>query len=819
MLQCNIYTLNLKFHMHNDNIELLREEAQRLLKLEINVLQKMLTEQGVLSSSDQTGSFSISHTAKSVEVLNGELHKLENLELVLAVVGTMKAGKSTSINAIVGTEVLPNRNRPMTAIPTLIEHTPGQIEPVLEFTNRQPLENLTAELRKALDNPKAASLAKDLARDKDMAALLNLISAGETFQSRYLGAEQIFVFLKSLNDLVRLSAELNVAFPFECYDEMHEIPSIKVEFAHLRNGLHQSQGRLTLLDTPGPNESGQPHLHKMLKEQLSKASAVLAVLDYSQLKSEADAQVRADLKDISKLAEGRLYALVNKFDQRDRNGDSAEAIKAFVADNLMHGDISVDHVFPVSSKQAYLASRAQQELATQGGMPDDAQHPWVVDFGEEALGRKWKKDIDDVKVVQEAAAELWNDSMFQEPIDKVIRFAQGRAAILALDSASVKLSETADQLANFFNIRETALGKSASDLQVQIEALKQDILSVTQSEAQANGKAEEMMDHLLAASDALLRQVREDVDKEINDIFEARKQDEKAQHEQEAEGDQSAVSLFGLAFQRLLGGKNKSPRTDIPHFDYDEPVMTFSNQDDARLKLTAVQQALNGIVKKGEESMQASMAASLRNFEENFQTKVLQSASAILDSMSKRLQGEGFELHIEVPSAQLLSLPQDGAQLMESLINAKTESHTRSRRSSGAWGTVCGWFNSDDWGWETYTVNVDTFTIDARQIKVAVSTDIAKVFNGLNQAVDASIRLPLKERIDDFFAQFKTKVEYIRGDLLQGVQDINRSKDEQHDLLLRLQALRRHVPAIRTDCHELKTDVKRNLTDGTTVQA
>jgi len=157
--------------------------------------------------------------------------------------------------------------------------------------------------------------------------------------------------------------------------------------------------------------------------------------------------------------------------------------------------------------------------------------------------------------------------------------------------------------------------------------------------------------------------------------------------------------------------------------------------------------------------------------------------------------------------------------LMESLINARTESHTRSRRSSGAWGTVCGWFNSDDWGWETYTVNVDTFTIDARQIKVAVSTDIAKVFNGLNQAVDASIRLPLKERIDDFFAQFKTKVEYIRGDLLQGVQDINRSKDEQHDLLLRLQALRRHVPAIRTDCHELKTDVKRNLTDGTTVQA
>ncbi len=51
-------------------------------------------------------------------MLNNELRKISRLEMVLAIVGTMKAGKSTTINAIVGTEVLPNRNRPMTALPT-----------------------------------------------------------------------------------------------------------------------------------------------------------------------------------------------------------------------------------------------------------------------------------------------------------------------------------------------------------------------------------------------------------------------------------------------------------------------------------------------------------------------------------------------------------------------------------------------------------------------------------------------------------------------------------------------------------------------------
>ncbi len=71
--------------------------------------------------------------------------------MVLAVVGTMKAGKSTTINAIVGREILPNRNRPMTALPTLIEHKRGQKTPVLHFEKRQPIEELAARLRKKIE--------------------------------------------------------------------------------------------------------------------------------------------------------------------------------------------------------------------------------------------------------------------------------------------------------------------------------------------------------------------------------------------------------------------------------------------------------------------------------------------------------------------------------------------------------------------------------------------------------------------------------------------------------------------------------------------
>ena len=76
-------------------------------------------------------------TQESIEeakpIIHGEIEKLKNFDVVLSVVGTMKAGKSTTINAIVGREILPNRNRPMTALPTRIIHTPGQKQPVAAF--------------------------------------------------------------------------------------------------------------------------------------------------------------------------------------------------------------------------------------------------------------------------------------------------------------------------------------------------------------------------------------------------------------------------------------------------------------------------------------------------------------------------------------------------------------------------------------------------------------------------------------------------------------------------------------------------------------
>ena len=312
--------------------------------------------------------FSPEDIAQKLAVLAENRLKTENLETVLAVVGTMKAGKSTTINAIVGREILPNRNRPMTALPTLIEHRPGQKTPVLRFVKNQPIQDLIERLKEAAHSFQSEELQAKLDGDRHLQDALENLRKTRTIAETYEGEESIFHFLAWLNDLVRLSAALEVPFPFEAYTGVGDFPRIEVEFFHLRNQAEMGQGKFTILDTPDFNEADQSqHLLPMMKEQLRKASAVLAVLDYTQLKSKSEQDLRDQLNAIANQSKGRMFALVNKFDAKTSNSDNAEQTREYVAKKLLAAaGIPAENIFPVSSLRAYLSQRAQLALAEGG---------------------------------------------------------------------------------------------------------------------------------------------------------------------------------------------------------------------------------------------------------------------------------------------------------------------------------------------------------------------------------------------------------------------------------------------------------------------
>ena len=169
--------------MKNINANLLLEEAKRLADAEIVLLNSMLKTDGQLPEKtfddQQKSLLKREEIDQYIQVLKEAKLKLDDSKMVIAVVGTMKAGKSTTINAIVGSEVLPNRNLPMTALPTAICHTPDQIDPILNFENIQPINDLIEQIRSVTTNKNLDN------EDDDIQNLLLWIKKGNICQKKY----------------------------------------------------------------------------------------------------------------------------------------------------------------------------------------------------------------------------------------------------------------------------------------------------------------------------------------------------------------------------------------------------------------------------------------------------------------------------------------------------------------------------------------------------------------------------------------------------------------------------------------------------------
>ncbi|HAX2604609.1 TPA: dGTPase, partial [Escherichia coli] len=689
--------------MHEKNIALLCDEADRLLQLNINLLRQMVEEPDVLSDSknEKRLLFDKQKALKRIEELEGEQIKTARREMVLAVVGTMKAGKSTTINAIVGQEILPNRNRPMTSVPTLIRHVPGKTEPVLHLEHIQPVRNLLITLQEKLATPAGQQVAQTLQQTGDTRELLDILTDDGWLKNEYHGEEEIFTGLASLNDLVRLAAAMGSEFPFDEYAEVQKLPVIDVEFSHLV-GMDECQGTLTLLDTPGPNEAGQPQMEVMMRDQLQKASAVLAVMDYTQMNSKADEEVRKELNAIADVSVGRLFVLVNKFDEKDRNGDGADAVCQKVPAMLNSDVLPASRVYPGSSRQAYLANRALHELRKNGTLPVD--EAWVDDFVREAFGRM-KKDYvcKDSELATEGATDLWEGSLIDQLITEVILSSHSRAAALAVDSAAAKLMQNAENISEYLSLRHQGLMQSIQSLQAHITSLLEDIREIADCQEQVTADVRMAMEEIDARTRELLTGVCTSLEEELNDYFRSGKRKEQQMLEEENSAQPRERNAFAF-FLDIFGTGNQHDR--MRDFDPDSPEIKFSDRREALELMTQIESTVTSLHREAEAQFRPELEKIVSGIETGFRGTALYATENIAGRINTRLEDEGFTVKISFPAVSQLQTRLAVKTNLSALMEERTETVTRRRRQSGLWGKICGAFGTSDWGWETYKEDV-----------------------------------------------------------------------------------------------------------------
>ncbi|EJJ5507954.1 dynamin family protein, partial [Escherichia coli] len=743
---------------------------------------------------------------KKIEELEGEQIKNARREMVLAVVGTMKAGKSTTINAIVGQEILPNRNRPMTSVPTLIRHVPGKTEPVLHLEHIQPVRNLLITLQQKLATPAGQQVAQTLQQTGDTRELLDILADDVWLKNEYHGEDEIFTGLASLNDLVRLAAAMGTEFPFDEYAEVQKLPVIDVAFSHLV-GMDACQGTLTLLDTPGPNEAGQPQMEMMMRDQLQKASAVLAVMDYTQMNSKADEEVRKELNAIADVSAGRLFVLVNKFDEKDRNGDGADAVRQKVPAMLNSDVLPGSRVYPGSSRQAYLANRALHELQKNGTLPDD--EAWVDDFVREAFGRMKKEHIcKDSELATEGATDLWEGSLIDKLITEVIQSSHSRSAALAVDSAAAKLMQNAENVSEYLSLRHQGLQQSIQSLQVHITSLLADIQEIEKCQNRVTGDVKIAMDNINTKTRELLTGVSTSLEEKLNAYFRSGKRKEQQMLEEENSAQPRERNAFAF-FHDIFGTGNQHDR--MRDFDPDSPEIKFSDRKEALELMMQIESTVTSLHREAEAQFRPELEKIVRGIETGFRGTALYATENIAGRINARLEDEGFTVKISFPTVSQLQTRLAVKTNLSALMEERTETVTRHRRQNGVWGTFCRWFGTSDWGWETYKEDVSRSVININKVRKEVMSLTRAYFGELQASIEQNINQPVRQEIDAFFCTFREKVEQLRNTLIQSSEDHKRDQQAQERLTERLQALNERVPELITDSKALKEELETLL--------
>lgn len=725
--------------------KVLFNQQQLLLSLEQNDLVPQHDAEKPLVFDNKT-------VPEMKNVLQGEYTKLENFEVVLAVVGTMKAGKSTTINAIVGKEILPNRNRPMTSLPTLIAHKKNQKEPILTCDVKN--------INKYIANLKKITLSEFQSDErvssyKEIIELIQNIQQGYKFKNQYKGEESIFSFLANLNDLVRLSRIItdtypDLGFPFSAYKEINSLPRIDIEFTELAKQDEQL-GNLVLLDTPGPNEANIPELRSIFEQQLKRSSAVMVVMDYTQLKSQADADIREELEKLPKVEKDRLFALVNKFDQKNANGDNQETTKNIVCNDLLKDKIHYNNIYCISAQDAFLATRLQNYINFHDKKPNFDELEWVQDFAKKAYGTKARRfwEMAELDEIIEDSQTLASESQIETPLEMVIQESYKNAPKIAMQSALRDVNYIFKEVKDVFSIHgrfteEVQLNEAElENIRNTIKKLEKDIRELKKNTDIARKELEVISNQSVEEFQKYFSFIEEDVSIEIWRNIISIIQDFKEQKKTEIKKQKRLLAIDSdYHVKRAMLKK-----------EMEELEKAFTKKHNSTGTIKLLEEQMNQLntqvsenIEQINENIQINIKTTLNNLSSKINDKIKKINYQSLEDMQKIQNSFGKEkMDITFSCLNMANIELDSSIQIDLLsISAKTQKKTlvTTNRVTKFFGELFG----KKWGQEEHIEKYSEFSL--HQLKKILEEISVK-----------QILIPLQKKVSDNLLGFMIQME------------------------------------------------------------
>lgn len=729
------------------------------------------------------------------EVEAARLNVVE-LELVLAIVAPMKAGKSTIINAIVGQDLLPSRAAAMTTLPTKIVLRANEAEPILELKT-DILQNTLSKLQQRILEIGVDQAKAEMSNHPHLHELLNKIQTADcSISSKTIGLEAIKQTLTDLNDVVRVCSILAPSSDPLCQPGF-TVPQICTPFWKATdNNQSKFLGNLVIVDTPGPNEAGNLRLSAVVDEQLRRSSMVLIVLDFTQLNNQAAAEIKRQIEPVIQLlGKEKLYVLVNKVDQRTATDPmTPEMVQQFVLADLGLGEPrDAERVFEVSARQAFCAARFLSELQH---FPDIKKEEMKTarDLAEQAFGIDWEEDFEDASLedLQRKALRLWKKSGFEPFLTDAINVLMASAAPLCIRSALDLSRSCLEELRNYTQLRGSAIDQDAEKLSTEILALKEDLncLEVCRRTVKDVDAIKKDLKDVL---DNLLRELKTAAQVRLEDYF-AKEEYNRSDPAQKLLIDtkrhipdviKDAIKNFERLSDWATGKLNsalEAKSSGVVSFEFEKDAEKFTGQ-----MVTHAQKRVEGLL----VPVRQEMIQKVEQTRDELTQRLKQETDPIIERARIRLN-RSFVIDIYLPSPTIDSTDHVAVTNPHIKNQKKTvdQGYEDVKTMERVW-----------WNWlylvpvettrkqkrpgkevDYYTVSLDELLLEINQ---SIELSVDRIKEELNRYFDDDFQT----RIDHFFKRLDRYLNSYRDSLKQAQKDQQRSLEERSRLVAALKRI------------------------------
>ncbi len=777
----------------------LQDEIRTLIEKQQTLMARLRDDGTIWKYEPKANALTQAELVRQIAALASDKVKVQALESTIAVIGTMKAGKSTTINALIGEDVLPHRLTAMTTLPTLIRHKPGQKEPVLKLNKLDVFKRLVDEVKAKVD----ALDGQESDQSKINEALTTVKKRSADIRQEYVGKDEIHQALFLINDTLRLAGHDSFAIELDKYlqqfTELTSLPTVEVEFRCLAGNPQSAHpGSLALLDTPGPNEAGQSDVLKgILSEQIEKnASMVLLVMNYTQLNTEQDSEIRNQIKNIKEVFKDRSFVVVNRFDEKKQN-DLDEIQTKKMASDLLNDSIddddfiTPDAVFPVSSHYAFIVEKVRRQIEAGVELASFLSDKQNSDFIEAAFGVIEQDEIEELTFedIEKKSTRLLKRSGYGLFTKNMLEKAYTKAGENSLQAALARLNENVGKIDSFSTVVRGGLAQEMHALMESIERTKSlchaiDAVYRKLDEVKGSGISE----YRQKARTALMVHV-EDIKSSIGKEFvNARrallgKLRGDLQEKSSQKADQERQTFMTRAAKRELLVIESD--LNILHAEIDkhskdgDGVLNFGADKQAAWRFS---QKASGVINKLFSSMVESLQEQLSQLEEKIQHEIqvelLGQLGKLCQDYEAEMQGKGFDFDVRLADSLVLDVLGDAQVNVNAgdAIETYQESVTRTwKKQTRREGWVHKTLKVLSFGLrEDYAVELQTNTVDEARFKIVLD-DYVQNANSLADAffadVDARLAKQFEEKlvpaVDEVFSGVIEKVKGIEGALEQ----------------------------------------------------